>query len=97
MHRKKEMDSYWQHEFVQLIFPIVVRTKGCTIVDPEPLQPYFGDNVSQSGAYDRLRGQGVVEVCVCVCVINSLSYLNEKKWKKTWKKKKKRKYRTKNA
>ena len=66
MHRKKEMDSYWQHEFVQLIFPIVVRTKGCTIVDPEPLQPYFGDNVSQSGAYDRLRGQGVVEVCVCV-------------------------------
>ena len=25
-------------------------------------------------------------VCLCVCIINSLSCLNEKKWKKTWKK-----------
>ena len=29
---------------------------------------------------------GYVCVCLCVCIINSLSCLNEKKWKKTWKK-----------
>ena len=37
--------------------------------------------------YYALRAHVGACVYVCVCVINALSCLNEKKWKKTWKKK----------